>query len=234
MKQSLKTELSRILEAPPPRHKREFLLELKLPGMTLAEVVFSQASYIRRWVWGVSALVFLAALAGSLLLSADMLWAISAFTPLLALAFLSESGRSENYGMAELEMATRFSLRSVLLARTGILGVENLALLCLLIPLGLRNNAFSPLQAGVYILTPFLLTTFTGLWIVRRSGGREGMYLCVGIAACVSVSVFFFHRTVPQIYGRNHLAWWMAGALLLCMGTVRQYYRIINGMENPH
>ncbi|MCM1303915.1 MAG: hypothetical protein NC305_00675 [Lachnospiraceae bacterium] len=208
-------------------HKKEFLRKLGLSEMTMAEFVFSQTGYIRRWVWAVSVLAFLTALAGALLLSADMIWAISAFTPLLALTLLSESGRSENYKMAELEMATRFSLRSVLLARTGILGMENLALLCLLIPLGLRNNTFSPLQAGAYILTPFLLTTFTGLWIVRRSEGREGMYLCVGIAVCVSVSVFFFHRTVPQIYGRNHLAWWIAGALLLCMGTVRQYCDIL-------
>lgn len=228
MKQSFKKVLSQVFEAPPPLHKKEFLRTLELPKISMAEFIFSQIGYIRKWVWGVSALVFTISLAGSLMLSVNMLWVISAFTPLLALTILSESGRSENHKMAELEMATRFSLRSVLLARSGILGMENLALLCLLVPVGLQNNMHSPIQAGVYIIAPYLLTSFTGLWIVLRFRGQEAMYFCAGAAACVSFSVFFSHITVPQIYERNYLIWWMAGALLLCAGTIRQYCRIVN------
>ena len=232
MKQSLKKQLRHVFEAPPPLHKKEFLCKLELPQMSTAEFIFSQIGYIRKWVWGVSALVFAISLALSVMLSVDMLWAISAFTPLLALTFLSESGRSENYDMAELEMATRFSLRSVLFARSGILGMENLVLLCLLIPVGLRNNAFSPIQAGVYIIAPFLLTTFMGLWIVRRFRGREAIYCCTGMAACISISIFFIHLTIPQVYQENHLVWWMIGILLLCIGTAKQYYKIVNSFGN--
>lgn len=232
MKQALKKELAQAFQAPPPLHGKEFLRKLHLPGISMAEFILLQTGYIRRWVWGVSALVFVTSLAGSLLLSVNMLWAISAFTPLLALTVLSEGGRSENHGMAELEMATRFSLRSVLFARMGILGMENLALLCLLAAMGLRNNMFSPLQAGVYIITPYLLASFTGLWTVRTVRGRESMYLCAGITACISVSIFFSHMAVPQIYQENYLVWWMMGALLLCVGTIRQYYGIGKGMEN--
>lgn len=227
MKQSLKNDLKQALEAPPPLRKKEFLRELELPGMSTTEFVLSQIGYIRRWIWAVSAAVFGISLAGSVILSVDMLWAISAFAPLLALTILSESGRSESFGMTELEMATRFSLRSVLFARLGILGTENLVLLCLLIPVGMWNNVLSPLQAGVYIVTPFLMTAFIGLSIVRRFRGREAIYFCAASAVCVSLSVLFCHLTFPQVYQENYLMWWLAGILLLGVGTAKQYYKMI-------
>lgn len=231
MKQSFKKDLLQAFEAPPPLHKKEFLQKLESPGISLASFILLQAGYIRKWVWSVSALVFMLSLTGSMLLSLDMLWVISALAPQLALTVLSESGRSENYGMAELELATRFSLRSVLFARSGILGIGNLALLLLLTPFGLRNNEAGPLQAGLYIITPFLLTSFIGLWIVRRFRKPETMYFCAGIAACVSIFVFLFHMTVPQICQKDHMIWWMIGMLLLCIGTIFQYCRIINNIS---
>lgn len=240
MKHSLQKELQQVFEAPPPLYKKDFLhknfpqknflQKMEFSKISMAEFTFSQIGYIRKWTWSISTLIFVISLTGSVILSLDMLWVISAFSPVLALTVLSESGRSENYEMAELEMATRFSLRSVLFARSGILGTGNLALFCLLMPLGLQNNEFGPLQAGVSILTPFLLTSFIGLWIVRRFRGRETMYFCAGIAACISVSVFFSHMTVPQIYQENHIVWWLIGILLLCIGTVVQYCKVIRSI----
>lgn len=229
MKQKFKEDLILAFETPPPLRKKEFLRKLKLPKISTAEFIFSQLGYIRKWIWGVSALIFGISLIGSVVLSVDMLWVISAFTPLLALTLLSESGRSESYDMTELEMATRFSLRSVLFARLGILGMENLSLLCLLAPFGSWNNALTPVQAGAYIITPFLLTTFSGLRIVHKYRGREAIYICAGITSCISFSVFFTHMTFPQIYQRTHLVWWMGAMLLLSIGTVTQYSRIISG-----
>lgn len=223
MNQSLRKELKQVFEAPPPLRREAFLRELPLPGMSMSEFVLSQIGYIRRWVWAVSAGILGISLAGSLALSLDMLWAISAFAPLLALILLSEGGRSEHFDMAELETATRFSLRSILFARLGILGTTDLALLCLLIPVGLRNSMLTPLQAGSYITVPFLLTTFIGLCIVRRFRGRGAIYLCGGCAACVSLSVLLLRQAFPQIYRWDHLAWWIAGGLLLAVGTARQW-----------
>lgn len=233
MKQKLKKELNRCFEAPPPLHKREFLQTLERPRMSLPEFMLSQLGYIRKWVWGISVLVFAVSMIGATICSIDMLWGISALTPLLAVIFLSESGRSETYQMAELEMATRFSLRSIIFARLGILGVENLLLLFLLLPAGTWNNTLSPARAGVYILTPFLLTTLLGLHIVCAIRGREGIRFCIGIAACVSFSVFFLRTALPQAYQENQLVWWIAALVLLCAGTAKQYYEMIQriGME---
>lgn len=227
MKQSLKKELNCFFKAPPPLRKREFLQTLEQPQMSLPEFMFSQLGYIRKWVWGVSVLVFAASIIGAAMFSVDMLWGISALTPLLALTILSESGRSETYGMAELEMATRFSLRSVILARLGILGIENLLLFCMLLPVSIWNNMLSPIQAGIYILTPFMLTTLLGLLIVRTIRGREAIHLCMGMTACISFSIFFLHTAVPQLYHEQQLIWWAAVLALLCIGTAKQYYEMI-------
>lgn len=52
---------------------------------------------------------------------------------------MSDGLRSESYGMAELELSARFPLKSVVLARLGILGVFNSVLICLLIPFAFKT-----------------------------------------------------------------------------------------------
>ncbi|MDE5933086.1 MAG: hypothetical protein K2H40_11490 [Lachnospiraceae bacterium] len=230
-KKEWKKELRRIFEPPEPMRKMEFIRELERPGIGLCGFIVIQVGYIRKWVWLASAFAFFSSLFGAAALSADMLWWISAWMPLLALTIVAESGRSESYGMAEMEMATRFSLKSILLARLGILGAENMLLLCLLLPIGLCNNLFRPMQAGLYMLTPFLLTAFLGLSVMRRFRGQEASYLCIGITIVISLVVIFVHDSMPQLYGEDYLLWWGAVAAALSIGTVKQYYQFINRME---
>lgn len=231
MRPILKENLKHAFEAPPPQRKREFLRGIALPQMSLYEFMLSQVGYIRKWIWGISAMVFALSLLGAGIFSNDILWIISALTPLLALTIVSECGRSESYEMAELEMATRFSLRSVIIARLGILGMENLVIFCLLIPVGIWKNVMDPVAIGVSILTPYLLTTFIGLYIVRKFRGREADYFCACISGLVSVSVLFLRYTFPQIFQSKNFVWWIVVALLLCIGTVKQTCQLINGTE---
>ena len=231
MKQLWKESLKDVLQAPPPVRKQEFLQKLDPGQMSVCAFAVRQAAYIRKWSWCVSAAVFFISLASAAWFSVDMLWGISALAPLLALTVVSECGRSEFYKMAELEMVTRFSLRSVLLARLGMLGVENLVILGLLVPVGLWRNRLHPLQAGVYILTPFFLTIGTGLYLMRRFRQQEAVYVCAGAAVCISFSVFLFRSFYPQIYAEGYLVWWMAGMLLSGSAAVRQCQKILYRME---
>ena len=232
MKKKWKKELKQAFEPPAPMRKKEFIKGLESPCIGFFKFMMIQTGYIRKWVWFVSAFTFFTALAGAVVLSADVLWWVSAWMPLLALTMVVESGRSESYAMAEMEMATRFSLKSVLMARMGILGAENLLLLCLLLPIGLCNNVLYPIQAGLYMLTPFLLTAFTGLSIMRRFRGREASYLCAGVAVCIGFSVIFLRNSMPRLYGEDYLLWWSAAAAALCIGTVKRYHQFIDRMED--
>lgn len=226
MKRRLKNELKQVFEAPKPLHKKDFLRTLEQPRLSIPVFVISQVGYIRRWIWIVSVVIFGLSIMSTSWLSADTLWMISALMPLLALTVVSESGRSENYGMAELEIATRFSLRSVALARLGILGMENLLLLGLLLPVGLWRQELGMIQAGAYILLPYLLMTFAGLSIVRWFRGREAVYFCAGIAVCIGFCVMVLHSSIPDWYRTHALAWWGV-CVLLCIGTARQCVGIV-------
>ena len=226
-----KESLKKAFEAPPPLRKRQFLQKLRYPEMRMSEFLLSQVGYIRKWAWAVSVSLFTLALIGTGLFGADTFWCISALTPMLALTLVAESGRSEFHEMAEMELATRFSLRSVLLARLLILGMENLAVLLLLVPVSVWNQDMNPVRAGLYMITPYLLTAWIGLSIVRRRRGREAAYSCMGVTVCVTISVSLLHASVPQIYGAEYLFWWAIGALTLCVATVKQGRAIFKRME---
>ena len=227
MKHEIREQLRVICEAPPPLRKKEFVRRWNQPQMSMWEVFCSQAAYIRKWIWVFSAVVFAVAVFGTTMAAEDFMWMVSALTPFLAVTILAESGRSEDYGMAELEMATRFSLRSVLFARLAILGTENALLMCLLLLAGIWRGGEGAFQIGMCILIPYLLTSFIGLCIVRRRKGNEAMYFCMGTAIAVSVFVFCSKEMFTKIYRAYDSIWWGCIILLLGVGVIRQYRTIL-------
>ena len=117
MKREIKAQLKSVYEAPPPLHKKEFMQKWNRPQMNIWEVMRSQAAYIRKWIWALSAVIFMVTVIGAVTAAANLMWVLSALTPFLAVTVIAECGRSEQYEMAELEMAARFSLKSVILMR---------------------------------------------------------------------------------------------------------------------
>lgn len=224
-------ELKQAFDAPQPIRKADFLRQLDLSRMPMHEFLFSQIFYIRKWVWCASTTVFFISILGFAFLPDTVLWLISGLTPLLALTIISESGRSELYKMTELELATRFSLRSVTFARLVLLGLMNLLILGVLLPIGLWNDTATPLAAILYIITPFLLTAFTGLYIVRKFRGQEAIYACIGITVGISIFLFLSHTIIPYIYQEQYLTTWIIIALSLLFGNGKQCIAIIKETE---
>lgn len=231
MNKKIKKSIKQGFEAPKPKRKQEFLRSIPTPSIGYFEFVCSQAAYIRKPAWVLSALIFTIALIGAECLKKDMLLCISAFAPLLALSLVTESGRSEFFGMAEFELPAKFSLKSVVLARLGILGVFNFILICVLIPFAFMTRDSTVLQTGVYIICPYLLTAFGGLWTVRKVHGKEAFYLCAGIATSVSVGNVMIYQTVPAFYAERSFAWWIVALIILIAGTANQCYQTIKQTE---
>lgn len=226
-----KDGLKQAFDAPRPVKKGDFLRHMDLPRIPVHEFLFVQMGYICKWSWWISILVFTASVLGLAFLPGTVLWLISGLTPILALTIISENGRSELYKMAELEMATRFSLRSVTFARLAILGLMNLLILLVLLPIGLWNGTAAPFAAALYIITPFLLTSFIGLYIVRNFRGQEAIYACVGTSVGISISLFLSHNVIPFIYREECLCVWMAAALALLLGNGKQCVAMIKKTE---
>ena len=233
MNRKMETLLKEYFRAPEPEGKRRFLNSLPAEPMDLTDFLLFQAAYIPKWVWGLSVLVFAPALVGAGFLKKDMLWCISACMPILALALVAESGRSERWGMAELEMSARFSRKSILLARLGILGLADLLLFFLLLPLAYVNGDSSLLETGIYMLCPYLLTVFLGLWISRRVHGRECAWVCGAIALGVSLGNTLMYQSIQGFYAPTGFRWWAAAFVLLSAGVAGQCYKTIKEKEAP-
>ena len=199
-KEALKT----VFAAPPPLHKKEFLQKTApIPAkLSLFSFLLVQLRYIRKRVWILAALIFGFLFSVSFILSADRIWALSAFTPLLALLTVAETGRSEIYEMAELELATRFA-----------------------------GSHIPSLRAVLCIATPFLLTSFACLCIVRRRRERESIYLCVGVTACISFFTFGLRLFAPRFLSETPFIYWLFAATLLGIGTFYQYHNLIRQEE---
>lgn len=231
MEQKMKKILGQGFEAPPPGKKEEFFCHAPLQAISTRTFFWMQFTYIRKWVWVFSAFLFSAALVGACILRKDILWEISAFMPILALSLVTESGRSKRYGMEELEQASRFSGKMVLLARLAILGGGNLLLGCLLVPFAFGNSSFSLAQVAVFLLCPYLLTSFLGVGVLRKVPGRDADYLCVVVAFFVSIGNDLLRQSGLGFYEDTAFGWWVFAGIFFGGGTVYQYIRMLNQRE---
>lgn len=219
--------LEQAFSVPAPKKKRAFLRRMPKQEVGLGSLLLSQAAYIRAWVWGVSFFLFGVVALAAQVVELDVIWILSAVMPVAALLIVMEFAKSSAYGMSELEMSSRFSLRTILLARMVMLGAVQLFGLILTVPVAgmvLVNN-------GVYLLVPYLLTTLLGLVTVRRMRGKEGLFVCGSISAFVCVLAPISKHIVPGLYAQENRLLWALAAILLLVGLVKEYRTTINHLE---
>ena len=190
MKKNMKEYISRVYDAPRPMQKKEFLQKLNYPKTRWQDFIVCQLGYIDKKVWIISILLFSVILFFETIFTQgdmNLLWVVSSFIPFIALMTITELARSVTFGMAELELTTRYNLRSVLLMRMGVLGVGNLVLLFAAIPILIMKLNMGIIKLGVYFLVPYLLTCFLSYVLARRIRPGEISLCCAGVAALISV-----------------------------------------------
>ena len=212
---------------PAPKKKRAFLRTLPRQEVDLGTLMLSQAAYIRPWVWAISLLLFVLVVLAARYVELDVIWILSAIMPFAALLLIMEFAKSSAYCMTELEMTSRFSLRTILLARMVMLGAVQFVGLLLTVPVA----GMTLFQNGVYLLVPYLLTALLGLVTVRRLHGKEGLFVCGSISAFVCVLAPMSKHFVPLLYAKENQIVWVLAAVLLLIGFVREYRITINHLE---
>lgn len=222
--ETLEQELQILFLAPEPRKREEFLAGRPWLSMSHGAFVLAQGAYIRKWVWVLSVAVFGILVGTTARWQREALWIAAGMMPFLALIAAQEHMRSAMYNMTELELSTRFSVKSIVLARMGLLGSFHLLLLLLLLPLLVLYGQAGILRTGVYLLVPYLMTTFLSMAWVRRVRGREAPYLCLGIAVLVS-SLQMAGCSVADWYRGKLFPWWLLALALLLAGNVWEYYQ---------
>lgn len=187
-RKKLERELGRLCKAPPPKNREEFLQRLGQPQLSMGEFLWIQAGYIQKGTFGASALLFflLLYLMADTRFDPRSLWAASACVPFLSMLAVAEGGRSRRFAMEELELAAPFSLRTIWMARTGLLGFLNLAVLLLGAPLVWGWGKQTAVQTGVFLLAPYLLSAFLNLFVQRRLRQRTALPVGAGLTLFVS------------------------------------------------
>lgn len=219
--------LQQAFSMPAPKKKRAFLRTLPRQEVGLGTLMLSQAAYIRPWEWAISLLLFALVVLAAQYVELDVIWILSAIMPFAALLLVMEFAKSSAYGMTELEMTSRFSLRTILMARMVMLGVVQFFGLLLTVPIA----EMTLFKNGVYLLVPYLLTALLGLVTVRRLHGKEGLFVCGSISAFVCVLAPMSKHFAPVLYAQENQIVWVLAAVLLFLGLVKEYRTTINHLE---
>ena len=228
MERRLKEELCRYYEAPKPRRKQEFVRRLGVPRVNLPYLVWMQAKYISKWVWLASLAICAIAYAATYVMDEKYVSAVYGVVPFLVLISLTESMRSYRYGMEELELSARFSLKSIVMARMAMLGVGNMAVLLVIANvLGQRAG-----YQAIHILAPYFITAGGGLYLVRTARGTENTFFCFVLAVAVSFLQMLLPWRFVELFTPDYMPVW---ALLFAVGivmTAKESYRTIRMTED--
>lgn len=231
MKRETMTYLQEAFAAPEPERKEAFIKKTPRVQMSMASFVKTQIGYIRKRVWVLSILLFLLALNCTEYVGQESAWAIASLTPYIAVCAVTESARSITYGMQELEMSTRFSLKSVTIARLFSIGFLHLLILCALIPVAGKLSFLPMVQSGIYLVVPYLLTSLLGLMAVRKLHDREIIYVCLGSAVLVSLLYSMARVYLSWIYEEKYLILWGVMAAYLLVRVWKEYKEMIYQTE---
>lgn len=110
---------------------------------------------------------------------------ISGVMPVVAVTAISGFGRSERFRMDELEMSTRFSLRTVTMARLIVIGVIDMIVIVMELFISKRLLQIKMIQMFLIITVPYLIATSGCLMITRKLHSKNDIALCIVFEACI-------------------------------------------------
>ena len=170
--------------------KNEFIKKYQRRELNYRELLRVQLQYMGAQltaIFGYTLTMLLGTLAN---IDVDLAKIVAVFAPLAALFALTGLGKSKKYGMEEIEMSSRFSLRTITIIRRAIIGSAGLAIMlaasCALRAVTGMGLFVSFAAAGV----PYLVTTFLCMLLIRRWHSPKNIYGCVVIAVGVSAAMF--------------------------------------------
>ena len=231
MDQRMKQALKNVFYAPNPTRKTAFFKKYHRRELNCWGFLTTQAEYIHWWIWVASVLLFGAILWLASGQDNETIWMAAALTPFFALLIVVENGKSRFYGMEEIELSCRIFLRTVVLARMIILGLFHFLLLGVLIPVMAAWGTVGLFRAGLYLLTPYLLTAAFEMELTRHIRNRDGLLICGAVAAAISVLGSLAANIRPVLYQPEHLIWWKAALVAAIIAAVAEFMLSVKNSE---
>lgn len=187
----------------------------------------SQIRFVNKRIWfwqGVWLLLFLYAVwNGNIFrVSNEGLCILSMAPPLLLLFTVEDVSRIYHRSMLEIEYATKYSLKKVVLVRMMLLSMVSGILLLGGVAFAGNRLELVLVETLVYGLTPFLLMTFLLLKLMEQLKGEQLLYVGISLYFMFFVIVLIgrgerFHIYSPEVFG----AW----ELLFVGGVIAAVYQ---------
>lgn len=229
--------MKELCSAPEPVGKRVFFSSLRERDLPLGqpavmshrEFLTGQLSYIQKRIWILSGFLMLFIIWGCSRSAGNYPFAL---TPLLAGGMLMETGRSRRWKMDELEYASRFSLRSIVLARMFTVGLADTSGLLMVIIVVRPYLTYSLFRIFLYMMVPFLTASFLGSLYERkkrRDGGLGSLAICILSSVAFAAAPLFS----GCLYEERLTIIWTIGFIFLAVGFTGSMRGYIREMEEP-
>ncbi len=216
------------------QQSKQLIQQAPPESMSLQSFYFQQLQFIRPRTWCLQFIIVI--LAALLIMNAPntrtLIALTSAVSPFIYLVGFSELVRSHLHRVFELELSTKYSYKTVMLARIGLMNILNIFAITLLVFTVVKVSQLAVLQAFFFICIPFLLTSILGLWILHWQHTKESyqwIYIAVGFfSICIMLVIYLY----PQIFlSASNGLWW--SVMLIAIGAlIYQYHQLINGTSS--
>lgn len=162
--------------------EKVFLKKYEKRSMHIFDVFRLEFKYmsVRSMVSGMMLVLFFALISFSK--NPELIWYISGLLPVAGLILISGLGKSERYGMQELEAASRFSLRFIKAVRMFIMGCATLFIVIATSIVMQEKTGFNFITILGLIGTPYMLNAWGNLIVTRRWHEKENIYGCLLVA----------------------------------------------------
>lgn len=191
-------------------------------SLSFWEFYWSQISFVKKKVWLVQFLTLL--FCGiTLLETSNMPNTIGLASTIIPLVFLSgarELSRAFVYDTVEVELATRFTIRQVILSRITLIGLADVFVLTII---GVMAAFILPIKMPfifMYLCVPFLITAIGCLCILNHLHTKKCDYYCGVWGAIVMITLFFLSKAAPVLYEASLIWGWTLLFVIALLGVV--------------
>lgn len=226
----MKKLLKNVYQISPSNREKVFLKKYEKRSMRILDVFILEFKYMgMQSVLSGAILIILFGII-SFSKNSELMWYVSGILPVVGLILMSGMGKSEKYGMHELEAASRFSLRFIKATRMFILGSATLGIVVVLsILLQVKTN-FAFMSILGFIGTPYMLNAWGNLVITRRWHEKENIFGCLAVTGVTCMLPILMKQAVSL----HVIEPFVIAILLVAISalTVRESLLFIKGRED--
>lgn len=157
--------------------------------------------------------------------SAVSICSISIMILMMAVPFIQ---RSLRYKMHENEMATYFSSVRLLIAKLIIIGIGDIFILNGILLLIVFKNYLSMGSALLYVIFPFLLTTWGIMYLLGHIPAQWFSHCCILLCLVLYTCIVLLNKFVPIFFQQTFSVEWTIVCLILLLLCLSQFRYIMH------